>query len=509
MLADLQSSEFIHERPAFPDPEYVFKHALTQEVAYNSMLIERRKILHERAGQALESMFPDQLEDHLSELAHHYSSSNNVSKAVEYLGRAGQQALQRSAHADAINSLSTALALLQKLPETPERIQRELFLQLALGPALMTVKGWAASEVERVYGRTRVLCDLLRDPPEVFPALAGLFYIYLLRAELPAALEIAERMLQRARQGRDPEMMMMGHLTFGQASHYFGNLLVAKEHLEMAFSIYDGERSGTFTRHGGVDIGISTLSLLALTLWQLGYPDQSVRRIKQAVLLARALSDPPSIVFAESFAGALHHYQREFRTAEEDTDRSLALSVEHGFTFWSVVNRARRSGMMAIETGSEEAAAEMEGGLSGFAATGTQLDRPYWLSLQAQAHAAIGRATDAMRGFTEALGAAESQQDRHYEAEVYRLKGELLVKQDGASLAEAQGCFGRAMQIARKQSAKSWELRGATSLARLLRDTGRRKEARTMLAEIYGWFTEGFDTADLKDAKALIDELSA
>ena len=184
MLVDLQAGEFIYEQPALTDAEYIFKHALTQEVAYNSLLMERRKLLHERSGQAVESMFAEQLDDHLGELARHYSRSDNVIKAVEYLGRAGQQALQRSAHADAISSLKAALGLLQRLPDSPERVQRELHLQLALGAALIAVKGWAAPEVERVFTRARELCERLGDPPELFPALLGLWSVYYLRGEL-------------------------------------------------------------------------------------------------------------------------------------------------------------------------------------------------------------------------------------------------------------------------------------------------------------------------------------
>ncbi len=187
MLADLQADEFIYEQPMLSDVEYVFKHALTQEVSYNSLLIDRRQLLHERAGHALESMFAAQLDDHLSELAHHYSRSDNIDKAVEYLARAGEQALRRSAHADAIVSLKSAIDLLQKLPDSPDRIRRELRLQLTLGPALIPVKGWAAAEVERASIRARELCEQLDEPSALFQALFGLWAVYYLRAELRAA----------------------------------------------------------------------------------------------------------------------------------------------------------------------------------------------------------------------------------------------------------------------------------------------------------------------------------
>jgi predicted ATPase len=204
MLADLRAGEFIYEQPVATGVEYIFKHALTQEVAYNSLLIERRKQLHEGAGQALESMFAEQLDDHLGQLAHHYSHSDNVSKAVEYLGRVGQQALQRSAHVDAISSLSAAIDLLQKLPDGPERIQRELPLQLTLGQAFIVQKGWAAQEVERAFTHARELCERLGDPPELFPVLFGLFSMYYLRGELRTAYELAEQLIRRAESALDP-----------------------------------------------------------------------------------------------------------------------------------------------------------------------------------------------------------------------------------------------------------------------------------------------------------------
>ena len=208
MLADLQLAEFTYEQPAFPEVEYIFKHALTQQVAYNSMLGERRKLLHDRAGQAMGVMFAEQLDDHLGELARHYSHSDNVEKAVEYLGRAGQQALLRSAYVDAISSLSAAIDLLPKLSDSPERTQRELVLQMAVGPALIAIKGRAAPEVDRTYTRARELCERLGDRPELFPASLGLWYVHLLRGELRTAYELAEQLLRRAQSAHDPALLL-------------------------------------------------------------------------------------------------------------------------------------------------------------------------------------------------------------------------------------------------------------------------------------------------------------
>jgi len=276
MLAHLQVAEFIYEQPAMGDIEYIFKHALTQLVAYNSLLVERRKLLHERAGVALESMFADQLDDHLGELAHHYSRSDNVAKAVEYLWRAGQQAIQRSAYADAVSSLIAAIDLLQRLADSPERIQRELPLQLALGPALIAVKGWASPETERAYTRARELCGRLGDPVELFPALFGLWIMHLLRGELRTAYELAEQLLRRAQGAHDQAVLVHAQWAPAATSYWMGEFLPAREYFEMAIGIYDpGRHQPLAVRYVGIDPGLACLSLAALTQWQLGYPDQA------------------------------------------------------------------------------------------------------------------------------------------------------------------------------------------------------------------------------------------
>ncbi len=507
MLRDLQGSEFIYEQPAPAGVEHTFKHALTQEVAYNSLLIERRKLLHERIGDAIESLYASSLNDHLAELAHHYRHSDNVSKAVEYLGRAGQQAMQRSAYADAIGSLNAATDLLQRLPDSTERIQRELRLQLTVAPALMVVKGWASPEVVRAFARARELCDRVSDTPEFFPASWGLWNMYWVRGEFRVAYELAEQLLRRAQSAHDPTLSVYAHLALGETSLYMGELLSARKHLEMAISLYDRERHRpAIYQYYGLDAGVRCLSLSAGCLSALGYPDQAFTRINEAFALAQALSHPHSLAFAELFAGVVHQFRREARTTQEMAEALIALSAEHRITAFLPFATPLRGWAMAEQGRHEEGIVQIKEGLAGIRATGTEVSRPYYLCLQAEACRDAGRLDDGLNALTEALAAADEREERNYAAEMHRLQGELL-RQDDSNAAEAQGCFERAIEIARKQSAKSWELRATTSLARLLDKQGRRDEARTMLAEIYNWFTEGFDTADLKDAKALLDEL--
>jgi predicted ATPase len=509
-LSQLQAGDFIYEQLAAGDVEYTFKHALTQEVAYNALLLERRKLLHERAGVALESMFAAQLDDHLGELAYHYSRSGSAAKAVEFLGRAGQQALQRSAYADAISSLSAAIDLLQKLPESPELIQRELLLQLAVGPALIAVKGYAAPETERAYTRARELCERVGDPPELSPALWGLWVVYLLRGELRKAYELAEQLLRRAQGTHDRALLTYAQTALGETSYWMGEFLPAGKYLEVAVTLYDRERLQPLTfRYGGADVGVNSLSYAAVTLWQLGYPERALRRSNEALVLAEVLSHPLSLAFAKIFVSVVHQLRREVREAQETTECVIALCTEHGLTDFLGYATSLRGWAMAEQGRNEEGIAQIQEGLATSRVTGSQLRRPYFLTLLAEAGRETGRLDDGLRALREALAAADEHKNRQYEAETHRLRGELLLKQDDSNVLEAESCFQRAIEMARKQSAKSLELRATMSLARLLAKQGHRDDARTMLAKIYNWFTEGFDTADLKDAKALLEELSA
>jgi predicted ATPase len=504
-LGYLRASDFIYERPTLIDTEYIFKHPLTQEVAYNSLLIERRKFLHERTGHVLESMFADQLDDHMSELARHYGHSDNIKKAVKYLGRAGQQALQRCAYAEAISNLNAGMNLLQKLPDSVERIQQELPLQMALGPVLMAMKGIWAIEVERAYTRARELCEQLGDRPELFHILFGLYAVYFVRGEMRPAHDFAKQLLHRAQSGEDPVRLMFAHLALGFTGYQMGELLLARHHIETALSFYDGEHALAF-RLAGTDSKVMCLSYLAFTLWTLGYPDQALQKINEAIGWAQALSHLFSLVFAENFAGFLYLYRREAPAAQEYGETIIALSTEHGLTEFFDLATFICGAAMAGQGRNEEGAAQMHHvcGASGIALRRPTL--PIWL---AEAYMQGGRFDDGLRALAEAVTAGEEHENRQDEPEKHRIKGELLLRQNHSYVAEAQKCFQIAIEIARQQSAKSYELRATMSLARLLARQGRSDKAQAMLTGIYNWFTEGFDTADLKDAKALLDELSA
>ena len=511
-MANLLRGEFIYEQALLSDVEYSFKHALTHEVAYNSLLIEQRKILHERAGRALESLFAEQLDDHLVELARHYSRSDNLSKAIEYLGRAGQQAIQRSAYADAISSLEIAIDLVQKLPGSSKN-QQELSLQQALGTALIALKGYTAPEVERAYSRAREICERLGDPVRLFLALNGLRSMHMLRAELGKAYELSEQMLRIARSEQDPALSVFAHGGHGLVSVEMAKFPAAREHLEMALSLYDqghprSPGSTTWAQAGVAGLDgevIFHLSYLAVTLQALGYPDQALKRSNQALVSAETLSRPYILAAALFFAARLRQHRREALITQEMAERLAALSAEHGFSFWLTQANIIRGGALAQQGLYQEGIFQMQEGVAMLRAAGPRLS---YLPLLAQSCVKAGQLDNALIVLKELLAAADEHRDPDSEAETYRLKGELLLRQKDSDGAEAERCFERAIEIARMQSAKLPELRATMSLARWLVAQGRRDEARMKLAGIYGWFTEGFDTADLKDAKALLDELS-
>jgi predicted ATPase len=355
----------------------------------------------------------------------------------------------------------------------------------------------------------RELCGRLGDSPELFPALFGLWIVYVARGELGRTYELAEQLLRLAQSTHEPALLLYARYALGTTSYWRGEFPSAREHLENAITLYDPERHRPLIfRYGGADAGVRSLSNAALTLWQLGYPDQALERGNESLALAQALSHAFSLAFAEFVVGFLHQLRREARAAQETAESAIALSTERGFTLWLGMATGLRGWAMAEQGRNEEGIAQIQEGLAASRATGAEWWRPYFLCLLAEAWRQTGRLDDGLIALREALATIDEHENRNYEAEMHRLKGELLLRQNDSNAAEPQSCFERAIEVARNQSAKSWELRATTSLARLFAKQDRRDEARAQLAEIYGWFTEGFDTADLKDAKALLDELS-
>jgi tetratricopeptide (TPR) repeat protein len=495
-LDDLQVGEFIYEQPAVGDVEYTFKHALTQEVAYNSVLLEQRKVLHERAGEGIEALFGGQLEDRLDELARHYSHSSNISKAVKYLHLAGQQAAQRSAYAEAVGHLTGGLALLNKLPDDRERAQKELKLLLLLAQSLRWTKP-GSPENGRALVRAREICALLGEGTELFAVLQGLQWHQLIRLDLKSARELGEHLLTLGESAGEPAKLMVAHAGLGLFLLLKGEFAAARDHLEQASPRFDWGQCEFF--------GAFYPCFGAWALWVLGYADQALQWSREALASAERLSRPGPLSNALHLTAAFHMFLRDPRIAHERANAAIAIAIEHGIPF-SLGDFAR--GWALAEQGHlEQGIAEMRRAVTAGKEIGFA-PRPRWFVFLAEACARSVGPVAGLDALAEGTALMERTGERMYEAELSRVKGELLLMHDAANSQEAEHCFRTAIEVARRQAGKSLELRATMSLARLLAKQGRRDEARTMLAEIYNWFTEGFDTADLKDAKALLDELS-
>jgi len=515
LLAHLEAAEFIYECPAFPEVNYSFKHALTQEVAGRSLLTERRTALHERTAQAIEVLFPTRIADYCSELAHHYSQSGNLPKAVEYLHRAAQQALRHAAHHDAMHHLDAALALLKGLPDTPARARWELTLLLALGPVLMDVRGYGATEVGSIYTRALELCERTGDASQRFATLLGLRMHHVVRGEYALAIELGMQMLGTARDANDSGFLIEAHSALGSCLFLQGDFEAARTQMERALALYDPEQHQAHVFAHGVDPGIRALSFLVLILWIQGYPDQALARSVEALALARTCSYGPSLAFSLTYTAHLHQLRREPVLAAERAEAVIAVSTEHGLPYWLAWGTLLRGWAMSAQGNLQDGIAQMRLGLDAQRAAGGEDQRPFSLALLADSYWRAGDRKAALGMLEEAMAIVEQSGEHCYEAELFRLTGIYLAGGDGTEgtapecADEAVDCFHRAIARARRQGARALELRAASDLARLLQRQGKTEEAAQVLRDVYAWFTEGFDTRDLQEAKALLDALGA
>ena len=332
LLAHLQAEEFIYEQPAFPESDYTFKHALTQEVAYNAVLLERRRVLHERAAQAIEGLFAERLPEHYHALAHHYSRSGNTTKAVDYLHRAGHQAVERSAYAEAVSHLTTAVDLLTALPESRERSQQELVVQMPLGIALSATRGAGAPEVERLYTRARALCERVGEPPQLFRVLWGLWRIYYQRGEYQMMRALGEQLLSLAQRLQDPDLLLEAHHALWATLFFGGELTAARMHQEQGMRLYEPQRHRAHAAlYSGHDPGVCCHMVAAPALWLLGYPDQAAASIQAALALAQQLAHPLTLAMALYLAAILHHLCREAPLTQARAEAVMTIATEQGF----------------------------------------------------------------------------------------------------------------------------------------------------------------------------------
>jgi predicted ATPase len=427
---------------------------------------------------------------------------------VGYLTRVAEKAARHSAHVEAISHLTQALELLQRLPATPERSQQELTLHIALGASLIATKGYAAPEVAQTYTRARQLSQHLEDPQQLFPVLRGLWHYYLVRAELQTAHALGEQLLTLAQQAQDPAMLVAAHRALGATLFYLGAVASALTHLAQGMALYDSQQHRTAAFLYGDDAGVVCHSIATWALWYLGYPDQGLARSHEALTLAQQSAHPFSLGFALCWVAAFHQYRREVQATQEYARAALSLATEQGFPLLVAYGSIQCGWALAQQGQGREGIEQLQQGLIAFRATGAEVIRPYLLALLAEAYGIMGQPQAGLTVLAEALTLVDKTGERWYEPALHRLKGALLLQQSPDHHTEAHACFQHALDVARAQQARSLELRAATSLARLWQQQGQRHEARQLLAEVYNWFTEGFDTADIQDARALLHELA-
>ncbi len=509
-LAMLVEAEFLHQRGVPPQAMYIFKHALIQEAAYQSMLISRRQQLHQRVAEILSRRFLETAETQPELVAHHYTEAGLADQAIHYWQRAGRRAVERSANLEGIAHFTKGLNVLATLPDSRDRLERELALRTALGPALMSTKGLGAREVEQNYTRALELCRQLGERSELFAVLRGLWEFHELRGDLKTALELGEELFRLAQAVDDPALRLIAHDVLGDTLYWLGEFTRSLEHLEHGIELYRiDEHRALAHQHAGYDPGVACRSFSAYALWYLGYPDRAVRRVEEAIALASELSQTFSMIIAVEFGAVVHHLRREAPLARAYAETDIALSTEQANAFLLGHGMVERGWAIAQEGQVDEGLALIVSGMDVCRSSGSVLEFPHpWASL-AETYRQGGRIDEALLAVAEGLTQAQETSARFNEAELYRLKGELLLVSPGPGAEDAERCFRQAVEIARGQSAKSLELRAAMSLSRLLQRQGKREDARRLLAEIYAWFTEGFDTADLTDARALLDELFA
>ena len=509
-LAKLVESEVLYHRGLPPDARYVFKHALIQDAAYQSLLKSKRQQYHSQVAQVLEQRFAEIKESQPELLAHHYTEAGLTNQAIPYWKRAGESATARSANLEAIGHLTRGLGLIEKLPESPERTQHEIDLLVAMGAPLMVTKGWAAPEVMRGYTRAYELCEQLGETAQLFTALWGVWLCHFGQAKWQKARKIGEQLLGLAQRLKDPALLLQAHHALGPSLVMLGEYVDARAHLEQAISLYDPEqhRAQAFL-YGGHDPGMCCLHLGALALWMLGYPDQALDWSRRGLKLARQLAHPASLAHAHAFGAICHQLCRGQQETQKLAEAAVNISTEQGLPQYRGQGSVLRGWTLAEQGHGEEGIAQILGGLVAYRATGTGQFRLYFPALLAEIYGREGRAGEGIAVLAEALTAMNSGgEERFYEPELYRLKGELLLALSPQNQAEAEVCYRQAVEAARRQSARSLELRAVRSLSWLWQRQGKKESARQLLAEKYGWFTEGFETPDLQEARALLEELS-
>ena len=490
-------------------PRYVFKHALVQEVAYRSLSTSERRRHHQRVASTIERDLPEFAAQQPELLAHHFTEAGAAEAAITYLDKAGSRAVQRAAHTDAITHYQRALALLETLPESEVRARREVTLRLSLGTPLMAVRGFAHADCEANYARAIELSRSLGDDSQLFPATLGLWQFTMVRGRLALSIDLGRTLLSQAAAADDRTSLMFAHRALGTSSLLVGDLVAARDHTTRGLALYDPAEHGKLWARFGHDPGVAHGLYRGWALTLLGYVDQGLEAARGALGLARLNDQPTSIAFALTYLGIIENHRGEHDSARDHADEAAAISAEHRLALWAAMSGIQRGwaliGLGELEPGSTV----LREGVESWMRTGAFTGVTFFGAVQAWGHLLRGRPTEAQHAIEEATELEDRNGEYFYRSELIRLSGDVIraLKPDGQ--AEAEATYRRAMEIAERQSARTFSLRIATSLARLLADTHRADEARQLLEPAYAWFTEGLQTADLVRARAVLDQLHA
>jgi class 3 adenylate cyclase/predicted ATPase len=513
-LDRLIAADLLFRQGVPPHATYLFKHALVQDAAYSTMLRESRRALHKRIAETVESKFTEVADSQPELLARHCTEAGLIEKAAGFWGKAGERSLTRSAVVEAIEQLKRALDQIATIPETPALRRQQIKLQVALANALMHVKGYAAPEPKAAFEQARLFIERaegLGEPPDdpllLFSILWGVWSANYVTFNGDVIRELAAQFLALAEKQRATVPLMIGHRLMGMSALHTGEIVEGRAYFDRAIALYDPAEHRVLAPRFGQDIRVAALSFRSLAVWLLGYPDAALADTANALKDAREIGHAPTLTYALASA-IVHEYCRNYVPHNVLVDELVALANEKGVGFWKAFGMVSQGIALALAGKASDAVEKITSGITACRAMGSTMNMPRYLSHLAKAHAQLGQVDEAWRRIGEAMTTLETTKQTWIKAEVIRTAGEIALMSPEPDAAKAEAYFERALAVAREQQAKSWELRAATSMARLWGDQGKRQQAHNLLAPVYGWFTEGFDTLDLKDAKALLDELA-
>lgn len=505
-LGQLVEAELLYQRGRPPRSRYIFKHALIQDAAYGSLLRRTRQQYHQQVADLLESRFPAIFETEPELLAHHLTEAGLTERAIGHWHAAGKRAADRSANTEAVGHLTRALELVESLAAEPRRDEMELDLSVDMINPIVAAKGYSSPELERTFRRALALCREIGTTPRIFPLLYAQWVYHVTTGQVGKSVAFGEEFLRLATEQQAEDLRLIGHRLFGVALFIAGNLRQAETNLERALALYDPDRHRALALSYGQDIRVAVLVLLANTTWSLGHPDHARELADRSLAEAPALNHANTEGYAMAFRLLVLALRRDLETLRQSTDALAEFAAEHRLPMWEAVAKMAIGHFHIRQGRHEQGLASFEQAQALYDTMKLQMYLPILLTWQAEALAALGRYDRALDSVEQAMAVAVDGGERWSEAETQRIKGEILGQSGDWRAAET--CFLKAIEVAASQAAKSFELRAATSLARLWHQHGKSAEARECLASVYGWFTEGFETPDLTEAKALLDELA-